>query len=178
MTIASIAQSDVVAVDEHASVQEAAQLMRERHVGALAVIRGDARAAQLVGVVTDRDLALQVVAEGRPADTPVGAVGSTAVCAVPNTASLAQAVEVMRDEGVRRLLLVDAEQHLRGIVTLDDLIAAYADQLGDLAGALERGIEHEVERSMEPGAGGDGDEAVRVRVPDVLASAWRRSMEA
>jgi hypothetical protein len=72
------------------------------------------------------------------------------------------------------LLLIDSQGRLTGIVTLDDLIASYADQLGDIAAALERGIEHEVERS--PGKVGDHD-AGPVFVPPDLAVAWRRVFE-
>ncbi|HEX5685040.1 MAG TPA: CBS domain-containing protein [Ideonella sp.] len=178
MNIASISQRKVVTVDEHASLQEAAQLMRDRHVGAVVVTRGDAGASHLMGVLTDRDLALLVVAEGRSPHMQVGAAlgdaGSQGLVAIPQKASIAESAEAMREAGVRRLLLIDSQGRLTGIVTLDDLIASYADQLGDIAAALERGIEHEVERS----AGDVGDhDASPVLVPPDLAVTWRRVFE-
>jgi CBS domain-containing protein len=171
MTLESISRREVVAIDEHATVQQAARRMRDRHVGALVVTRGDAETSQLVGIVTDRDLALQVLAAGGSPQAPVGPLASTAIAAVPHTSDLADAARAMRDAGVRRLLLVDPEWQVHGIVTLDDLIGAYADQIDDLASALDRGLQHEVAvgegASMPP---------VSVRVPESLASAWRRTV--
>lgn len=174
MSILSIAQRRVVTVDAHASLKEAAQLMRDRHVGAVVVTEGDAGSSRLAGVVTDRDLALLVVAEGRSAQMPVGqAVGANPV-AIPPSASTAEAAEAMRDAGVRRLLIVDDEGRLGGIVTLDDLIASYADQLDDISQALERGREQEVEREAgEPGEPGEPG----VIVPPDLAVTWHRVFE-
>lgn len=177
MNIATISQRSVVAVDEHASLQEAAQLMRDRHVGAVVVTRGDAGNTSLVGMLTDRDLALLVVAEGRSPRAQVGgAVGNTdgqGLVAISPTASMAEAAETMREAGVRRLLLIDGQGRLTGIVTLDDLIASYADQLGDVAAALERGIEHEIERD----SAADDAVAAPVLVPPDLAVNWRRVFE-
>lgn len=174
MGIASIAQRRVVTIDVHASLREAAQLMRDRHVGAVVVTQADDPARQLVGVVTDRDLALLVVAEGRSPSERVGDAVGTSPVAIPVSASTAQAAQAMRNVGVRRLLLVDGKGHLAGIVTLDDLIASCADQLNDLSQALERGLEHEVDR----GASDAGlAEQPPVVVPPDLAATWRRVFE-
>ncbi|MEW6705660.1 MAG: CBS domain-containing protein [Pseudomonadota bacterium] len=174
MSIAQISQRDVVVIDEHASIQEAAQLMRERHIGALVITSGDRGERRLVGMVTDRDLALKVVAEGVAPQTAVGQLAGGSLVAVPHTASTAEAAQTMREAGVRRLLLVDRERQLVGIVTLDDLIASYADQLGDLADALDRGIELEVE-AMAGQAPAETPEPVMV--PSELAAGWRHVME-
>lgn len=177
MNIATISQRSVVAVDEHASLQEAAQLMRDRHVGAVVVTRGDAGHTRLVGLLTDRDLALLVVAEGRSPRAQVGGAvgqaGGKGLVAISPQASQAEAAQTMREAGVRRLLLIDGQGHLTGIVTLDDLIASYADQLGDVAAALERGIEHEVDRDRAT----DDADAAPVLVPPDLAVSWRRVFE-
>ena len=176
MSILTIAQRRVVTIDAHASLREAAQLMQERHVGAVVVTEGDAGASRLVGVVTDRDLALLVVAEGRSAHMPAGqAVGANPVAISPS-ASAADAAEAMRDAGVRRLLIVDDQGRLGGIVTLDDLIASYADQLDDISRALKRGMEQEAERGAGAGGVDQADEAA-VMVPPDLAVTWRRVFE-
>ncbi|MGM9488276.1 CBS domain-containing protein [Ideonella sp. YS5] len=174
MGIASIAQRRVVTIDVHASLREVARLMEDRHVGAVVVTQADGVATRLVGVITDRDLALLVVAKGRSVHTQVGdALGANPV-SIPVSASTAEAAQAMRDAGVRRLLLVDSEDRLAGIVTLDDLIASYADQLDDLSQALERGLEQEVDRGA--GDAGQAGEPPVVVPPDVAAT-WRRVFE-
>lgn len=172
MSIDSIAQRDVVVIDAHATLEEAAQLMRDRHIGSLVVTRGDAGEAEMVGIVTDRDLALRVVADGVDPQSPVEDVCSDSVVAVLDTASMAEAAQAMHEAGVRRLVLVDRDRRLRGIVTLDDLIASYAEQLGDLAGALDRGREQEAEADTDA-----GQPLGPVLVPSDIATTWRRMME-
>jgi CBS domain-containing protein len=176
VSIASIVQRSVVTVDERASLREAARLMRQRHVGAVVVTCGDAAVSQLRGVITDRDLALLVVAGDRSPDSQVGDALGAGPVAIPHTASTAEAAEAMRDAGVRRLLVVDGQSRLAGIVTLDDLIASYADQLDDLSLALERGLENEVERDNEDDNGGE-EPPGSVMVPPELAVTWRRVFE-
>ena len=173
MNIASICQRDVVTIDEAATLRQAARLMRARHVGALVITAQRAGDSQLVGVVTDRDLALQVLTGDIDARAPVGALARTTLVTVRETASMADAVAAMRDGGVRRLLLVDQQRRLVGIVSLDDLIAAYAGELGDLAQALRRGIAHEAAQSAAAEAGS----GATVIVPEAVASAWHRVVE-
>lgn len=116
------------------SVLDAARTMRERRIGCLVVVR-DGRA---VGMVTDRDLALRVLAEGRdPATTKVADVVTYDPIVLQTTDGIATALEKMRTHGVRRLPIVDADGKLAGIVTADDVMTVIGRELAQLAEGLE-----------------------------------------
>lgn len=147
MSIATLCRRDVITVPADASLREAANRMREHHVGALVVTVEGGGHERVVGLLTDRDLAIEVLTRDlNPADVMVAKVGRIAsrhLASVPVTASIAQAVAVMRDAGVRRLLVTAERGELAGIVSADDLLEALAQQLGGLASALRMGIAHE-----------------------------------
>ena len=105
MSIGAICRHQIVAIAAEATLREAARLMREHHVGALVVTRELEGRAQAAGMLTDRDLALAVLADGRDPDGPVGALASPLLNAVPATADLGEAIARMREAGVRRLLV-------------------------------------------------------------------------
>jgi CBS domain-containing protein len=107
-------------VTEHDSVQMAARLMIDLHCGALPVVDEQVR-RHLVGIVTDRDLALRVIAPGRPVDTPIGEVMSTGVsCCLPDT-RFEEVEEIMAQRQVRRVPVVDDRGDCIGIIALGDL---------------------------------------------------------
>lgn len=152
MTIATICRREVITINAGASLRAAANLMREHHVGALVVTAESAGHEQVVGVITDRDIAIEILARNLdPADVTVGQLASRQLAAVPLTADIAQAVALMREVGVRRLLVTEADGRLAGFVSADDLLEALAAQLGMLAGALRSGIAREgTERPAVP----------------------------
>lgn len=168
MDIAVLGRREVVSIDERATVLQAAALMRDCHVGALVILTEEHDVTRLAGVVTDRDLTLHVLAAGLDVNTPVGSIARGKVISVPLSASVADAVATMRDAGVRRLVLVDHDHRLAGILSLDDLLRAFAAEMGDLAGALRSGIEHEAVHHIA-----EGSPHRPVLVPEELASAWR-----
>jgi CBS domain-containing protein len=142
--LASICQRHVVTIAGDASLQDAALRMREHHVGALVVTATSEAATQVVGVLTDRDLAIEALARG--GDSPrlrVADMTLAAPVSVPEQASLANAVERMSAAGVRRLLVHDTEGHLVGLVSFDDLLPACLAPLNGLAEVLRRGLERE-----------------------------------
>ncbi|MFT3765826.1 MAG: CBS domain-containing protein [Minicystis sp.] len=107
----------------------AARRMRDFRVGCVVVVR-DSRP---VGILTDRDLVIRVVAEGRDAErTPISEIVTYEAATVPRDAALETAVRVMSDRGVRRLPIVTDEGKITGIVTADDLTVMLATMLGDL----------------------------------------------
>ena len=144
MSIASICQRKVITIDAGAPLRDAAALMRAQHVGALVVTVEAAGHEQAVGVITDRDLAIEILARDlEPADVKVGQLASRHLASVPDTAGIAEAVAMMREAGVRRLLVTEQEGRLAGFVSADDLLEALAGQLGGLAAALRNGIARE-----------------------------------
>lgn len=144
MDIASICRREIITIDQSATLQDAASLMRAQHVGALVVTAADGERPRVVGMVTDRDLAIEVLARNLAgADVRIGQLASRKLAAVPGSAGLAEAVSVMHSAGVRRLLVTEDDGQLAGIVASDDLLDAIAGELSGLAGALRAGIARE-----------------------------------
>ena len=116
------------------SVIEAARVMREKRVGCLVVVRE----GRPVGVVTDRDLALRVLAEGRdPRTSTVADIVTYDPIVVSIGDALETALEKMRVHGVRRLPIVSAEGKVVGVVTADDVMMSFGRGLAQLAEGLE-----------------------------------------
>ena len=105
-----------IGVDYHQSVGEAARAMRDWGVGAILVVSN----GSLYGLVTDRDLVVRAVAEGRGADEPVGPLSSANLVGVDADADVHEAMRLMRQHGVRRLPVLEDGQ-VAGIVSLGDL---------------------------------------------------------
>jgi CBS domain-containing protein len=128
--VADVMSRDVRITSPDATVQQAARLMREEDTGVLPVGEGD----RLVGMVTDRDVALRLVAEARdPARTKVREVMTPEVHYVFEDDGLEQAAEAMAEQQVRRLpVLSRGEKRLVGVVSLGDLAAE--DQTRWIAG--------------------------------------------
>ena len=144
MSIAQICEREVITIDAAASLRDAATLMRSRHVGALVVTELRDGYEQAVGMITDRDLAIEVLSrELHPVEVKVGQVASRQLASVPGNAGIAEAVEAMREAGVRRLLVTGPKGQLAGFVSSDDLLDALAADLAGLAEALRRGFARE-----------------------------------
>ena len=105
-----------IGVDYDQSVGEAARAMRDWGVGAILVVSNES----LYGLVTDRDLVVRAVAEGRGADEPVGPLSSGNLIGVDADADVHEAMRLMRQHGVRRLPVLENGQ-VAGIVSLGDL---------------------------------------------------------
>lgn len=118
------------------TAQAAAGRMRDHGVGTLVVVDADRRPTALV---TDRDLALRVVAEGRdPNRVAVGEVASAPAATVPEEASIESALGTMRAHRVRRLPVVGTDGRLVGILALDDVLDLLAEEFGVIGGLLAR----------------------------------------
>ncbi len=134
MGIGEICTREVVFARKGDSVRDAAILMREHHVGSLVVVDDQAGKRVPVGLITDRDVAVGVVALGLdPAKVGVGDVMSPEVVCEREDAGVADTVSLMRQKGLRRLPVVDASGALVGLVAADDLLALLAEELSGLA---------------------------------------------
>lgn len=148
MAIGDICKRAVIVVEAEHSVRAAAALMRDHHVGTLVVVRNNGT-CRPVGIVTDRDIAIGVVAVGLdPEVLTVGDIMGQRFFTAPDDQGVFETVRQMRREGVRRLPIVDAEGALVGIVTLDDLLGLLAGELAGLAGlvAQEQAVEEATRR--------------------------------
>jgi CBS domain-containing protein len=173
MPLGSICTRELVTLDRNASLQEVARLMRDHHVGMVVVTQNLDAVLSVAGIVTDRDLAIDVLARGVDgASVAVGALlGAGPMHSVPKDADLGDAIALMEKAGVRRLLVHDADGHLAGIVSFDDVLRACASQLTGLAGVLRKGIEHE---AAQPARAAPPPHAA-VRVPAIGTAGWQSS---
>jgi CBS domain-containing protein len=127
------------------ALDEAARLMRERHVGCVVVVEEvSARESVVVGVLTDRDIAIGVVAADRdPHGMRVGDVMTRDVVKVREDDSLPDVLAAMRRKGVRRVPVTGPKDVLLGIVALDDVLEVLAQQMQAVAAAVSAAARHE-----------------------------------
>ncbi|EDZ97249.1 putative signal-transduction protein with CBS domains [Burkholderia sp. H160] len=129
----SICTRDVAVCERQATVLEAAELMRAQHVGDLVVVETSGGRRVPVGMLTDRDIVLAIVAkQANPEKIFVNDVMSSPPALVDEGDDLWLAASRMRLHGVRRLPVVDAAGVLAGIVSLDDLFQAVSGLLSEL----------------------------------------------
>ena len=133
MSIESLLRRPVCTLPPDALCREAAQLMRDEGVGCVVV----AEQERPLGIVTDRDLVVRVIAAGRaPEKTLLRDVMSGEPVFLASERGLDRVIATMRQQHVRRIPVVDAEGRLEGVLALDDLLPLLAGQLGDLAEAI------------------------------------------
>ncbi|HKE96533.1 MAG TPA: CBS domain-containing protein [Povalibacter sp.] len=137
MKVGQYCKRGVVAIDTGADIEEAASLMREQHVGFLAVFREGDTLRRPVGVLTDRDIVLEVTARKvDPHTVTVGDVMTDKPLTAGESDDLGDVVQAMRVSGIRRVPVVDERGALSGIVALDDVIDIIAGLLGEVAGSI------------------------------------------
>lgn len=118
-TVSDVLTPDIVSISAIKTVRDAAELMRAADIGSVVVTEGGA----LVGLVTDRDLVVRVLAEGEGPETPVREACSPDLVTVAADDDVADAARLMAEHGVRRLPVVSGSQVV-GIVSLGDLAVA------------------------------------------------------
>ncbi|HEY0682265.1 MAG TPA: CBS domain-containing protein [Steroidobacter sp.] len=139
MNLKELCVLDVACCHKETSVAEAARLMRQHHTGDLVVTDESDGTREPVGVVTDRDIVMEVIAKGRdPERTRVGEVMGSPVVLASGSENLATAIDRMRAHGVRRLPIVDDRGAVFGIVTLDDLYRVLAEHTAALAAIVSK----------------------------------------
>ena len=117
MKISEVMTTDVETVAPEQTAREAASFMLRADAGSIPVIEGE----KVIGMITDRDIAVRGVAEGRGPDTPVSELMSDGIICARADEEVDSVVQRMSDEQVRRLPVLDAEDRLVGIVSLGDL---------------------------------------------------------
>lgn len=126
-------EHDAVTAELQDTAAAVARRMRDRRVGCVIVTRE----RRPVGMVTDRDLAVRVVAEGRdPRTTVVADIVTYDATTLPRDAGIDTAARIMRERGIRRLPIVDDDGLLTGIVTADDLTILLSQELADVGATL------------------------------------------
>jgi len=145
MRIKEICSRVVVVAEPHTDLREAARMMRDHHVGALVVVEKREGTTRPVGIVTDRDIVVEVVAATgvTPESLTVRDVMSSDLVLARETDGVFEAVERMQDSGTRRLPVVTADGALVGILTLDDVLRMIAGEMTALAIAAQRSVTRE-----------------------------------
>jgi CBS domain-containing protein len=124
-SIQDVMTSNPTTVAASTTIQEAARLMKSEDVGSLPIVDGD----RLVGVITDRDLAIRALAEGKGSETIVGDIASKDLVTVDPQQSLEEAARLMAEHQLRRLPVCEEDGRLVGILAQADVAAAGHDTL-------------------------------------------------
>jgi CBS domain-containing protein len=149
MSVGVICNPNVATVGKDAGLIEAAAVMREDHVGDLVVVEHRGGRTVPIGILTDRDIVVGVLAKRASLDAvTVGDVMSRNLLTVRRDHSVEFALREMRRVGVRRAPVVDAEGALIGILSIDDVIQNLATQLGRLADLIR--LEQTAEQVARP----------------------------
>ena len=139
MLVGEACNREVVIVDKTDSIIEAAGLMRHHHVGTVVVTERPNGERKPIGILTDRDIAIELVAE----DVDIGSVSVADVMSdelvmlSPNV-GIMEALQLMKDQGVRRAPVINENGGLIGILALDDILQLIAEELLDVVNLQNR----------------------------------------
>jgi CBS domain-containing protein len=134
MRIGEICTSDTICCTRDETVQGAAMLMRRHHVGDLVVVDHDDGGNVPVGILTDRDIVMAVIAPGLdPASLLAGDIMSDDLLTASEHDDVVETIQHMRQRGIRRVPVVNANGNLSGIVSVDDLLEFLAEEMSELS---------------------------------------------
>jgi CBS domain-containing protein len=124
MTIADVMTKSVISVDVSVTINDAAKMMEDAKVGAVIVMENNTP----VGIVTDRDFAVKVVAHAYNITTPVKQIMSSPLFSINSDESVRTAADLMHDRGIRKLPVIDGE-NIVGMITATDIVNLLAVSL-------------------------------------------------
>jgi CBS domain-containing protein len=137
MTLKSICNREVVIAQKNDTLVEAAKLMREYQVGSIVIVEERNGLRYPVGIVTDRDLVIELIAKEVDINSvTLGDVMYRDIILGKENDDINETIKIMRQRGIRRLPVVDDRSVLVGIVTMDDLIDLIAEELKDLVALI------------------------------------------
>lgn len=137
MSVGEYCNREVVIVSTNESVREAVNLMRHHHVGSVVVVDGKGDAVKPKGILTDRDVVVELLAEDVDLTAVnVGDVMSADLVTVDETVPLLDALELMKKGGVRRAPIVNAKGYLIGVLAVDDILELLAEQLNSIVSLI------------------------------------------
>ena len=147
MLVGEYCNREVVVVDKQDSVSDAARVMREHHVGDVVAIRTESGKQYPVGMLTDRDITLKIVATGTdPESVSVADAMSFDLVSVFDDDGLMHVIELMRDKGIRRVPVIDRDEALVGILTVDDLLDLLSEIFVDIVHLVDSQRRREAHR--------------------------------
>jgi CBS domain-containing protein len=150
MNVGELCKRDVVVVKGSEELATAAEKMRDEHIGYLVVVDGSGSGRDPIGVLTDRDIVITVMARGvDPRTLKVEDIMTRNPIVVKEADSIESALQAMRSIGVRRVPVVSLRGHLTGVLSLDDVLDGLADEFGTVAATIRN--ERRIEFSLRPG---------------------------
>ena len=152
MSVGEICNREVVVIDRNASVYEAARMMRNQHVGSVVVVdENSSTPMRPVGIVTDRDLVVEIMAREVPDKAlATGDIIAPELLTAREKDGVWETIMRMRAMGVRRLPVIDGGGNLCGMLTMDDLLKFISDEMSDLVRLIRR--EQKREKDTRPPA--------------------------
>lgn len=149
MPISEFCNRDVVFATREMSITEVAQLMRQYHVGDLVVVDEIDGKRVPVGIVTDRDIVIKIIALSLDLnDFNAGDIMSPQLFSVQEKDGIFETIRLMRTKGIRRIPVINLEGGLEGIVSADDILDLLAEELTELAKVAPREQEREVKTKI------------------------------
>ena len=134
MKVGEICNREVIIARKEESLLEAGKRMREFHVGSLVVIQESEGERIPIGILTDRDILMEVLSEGVPLEKiEVRDIMSSSPVTVSQEEGVFETIDLMRRHGIRRVPVVDAQRSLVGVLALDDLLEFLSEELKSLS---------------------------------------------
>lgn len=147
MTAGKYCNREVVVTEPNTTIPHAARLMRKHHVGDLVVVKKQGNENIPVGIVTDRDLVVEVLAQHVPLEAVTFKdVMNTDLVSVTEDETLLDTLALMDKRGVRRILIVNNHGGLEGILSADDAIELLAEAMNSLVKLVRHEIDHELKQ--------------------------------
>lgn len=144
MNIINIYNRNVIVADQNSDVLTAAQLMRQHHVGTIVIVADAVNSKKPIGIVSERDLVVKVLAKNVSAkDITLHDTMTRDLVCLREDDDIIDTIRVMCMEGVRRAPVINKQGNLVGILAMDDLVEMLADDLSNLARLIERGRQNE-----------------------------------
>lgn len=139
MSAGEYCNREVVVVSKSESIGEAISLMRKHHIGDVIVTEEAKQGLVPVGVLTDRDIVLEILAEDIDLNKVcIGDVMSFDLLTVTENTTLMDTVKLMRQKGIRRIPVVNEAGVLEGLLSVDDVLELLAEQLADIVALIKK----------------------------------------
>jgi CBS domain-containing protein len=152
MKAGELCNREVVTASRGTTVTEAARMMRDHHVGSLVIVEMQDGLTKPIGIITDRDLVIEILAENIDIDSvTLGDVMSFALLKISEQESVFDTAQRMRARGVRRVPVISETGALVGILALDDMLELLSEELSLLARLTSRESEQEQKKRTSHG---------------------------
>jgi CBS domain-containing protein len=151
MSVGEFCNRQVIVTDKSSSLNEVAQLMREHHVGCVLVVEQQEGCNVPAGIITDRDIVVEVIARQLDFDAvTAGDLMSDQLLMAREVDGLWETIKRMRSKGVRRVPVINDEQALVGILTIDDILEILTNELNEIVALISHEQKKEIATRTVP----------------------------